>query len=338
MKSSTKKNMDIFYQENKHLLSRTVAEYPINEENFVKWINKYENPDLKSVASLFRKYTRYVSHTEFVGKIGSICAGVRDKSKGFDNVVLMMNSDVKKSNFWVAFLTYHFLNDIITDIVADTLSNFIPENPTNKVLGIICDDASYTGSQISVMMGKIPTTVEVFFVIPYISTIAKKKIKKKAPKNISFSTEIEEFKSFEENLNKENINGLNYRQIKNKYRDIPFGKMTIYFSHKLPDMVSVYQTIYSFGIPFTKNDILKGFDYEPLSLIQNCSPPKGIDTQQLWNLYDLQDTVGIENMCPLPFYKLYKYKFSNVDIYDIRDVLYTHSIKQRDFKEYKNEI
>jgi hypothetical protein len=157
-----------------------------------------------------------------------------------------------------------------------------------------------------------------------------------SPKNISFSTEIEEFKSFGENLNKENINGLNFRQIKNKYNDIPFEKMTLYFSHKLPDTVSIFQTIYSFGIPFTKNDILKGFDYEPLSLIQNCSPPKGIiDTQELWTLYDLQDTVGIENMCPLPFYKLYKYKFHNVDIVDIRDVLYN---SQRDFKEYKNEI
>ena len=39
--SIDKKNMDIFLNENKHLLEQKIIEHPINEENFIKWIDNY---------------------------------------------------------------------------------------------------------------------------------------------------------------------------------------------------------------------------------------------------------------------------------------------------------
>ena len=319
--SNTKKNMEIFYQENKHHIDNKVQEYPIHEENFIQWIDNYKNPDLKSLASLFRKYSRYVSYMEFYSKIASICAGIREKSSYFDKIVLMLNREVSKSNFWVGFLVYHFLRDIVTDVVVDSLSNLIFGD--EKVLGIICDDASYSGNQIKVMMGQIPSNMTVFFVLPYISTIAMNKIKRLKSKNIIFSSEMEIFKSFEENLKQEKINGLTPKQIKNKYK-LDLSKMTIYFAHKLADMVSIYQTIYSMGAGFDLNHIEQGFfEYKPLSLIQNCDLPKEFpDLTKKWNIYDLQDETTIPKMCPLPFYKLYKYKFSNKYISDISNVIY----------------
>lgn len=319
--SIDKKSIDKFYQENKHLLEQKIIEYPINEENFLKWIDSYQTDDLKSLASLLRKYTKYVSYNEFTSKIASICAGIRAQHKSYNRVILCMNNKLNKSNFWTSFLVYSFLKDIITEIAIDSFDNIMNIKEEDKVLGIICDDTSYSGNQLKVLMGKIPKDFTVYMVVPYISTIAQSKLKKVSD-NIFFPSEIEVFKPFNENIAKDKIGNISARKIAEKYK-LPIKFSTIYFSHKLADMVSIFQTIYSFGFPFSSILIdKKYFKYQPLSLVKNCDLPKEFpNILPTDNIYDIQDLTGVEKMCPKPFYKLFKYKYNNEEIKDLYSLI-----------------
>lgn len=324
-----------FYEQNKKVFDYIpLKSHPINEENFNKWISNHnpynlnELKDLTILASLFRKYSRHVSYTEYRAKVASICASIRSQKDNYDSIVLCVNSNMNKSNFWVAMLNYHFLNDIITDVVGDELINYSPKNG-EKALGIICDDASYTGSQLSGMIGRIPDYIDVVISVPYMSKTALSKIKS-ISKNILFPSEIEIFLNFYENLSKDVINGKKGGAliIAKKYKFFD-KKYTIYFDHKLADMYSIYQDIYSFGIPlniwgsYSKPEDIK---FIPVSLITGCdlTPYLKEWIEGKYSNDDIQDifSTDLQKMCPIPFYKLFQYTYNGKkikSIYELRN-------------------
>jgi hypothetical protein len=82
----------------------------------------------------------------------------------------------------------------------------------------------------------------------------------------------------------------------------------IYFDHKLADMVSIFQNIYALGTDLGKKT------EDPITIIKNCESaygnvdPDSLVAPQYFTEHDkrhadLQEIVGISNMCPRPFYK-----------------------------------
>ena len=273
------RNVHDFVRQNKDIIDQKVNTYPIDEENFVRWI-KNHSPKYQEIASEFRSKTTHVSFDQFKQILGQICAEIRSYKHNYQNIVLLLPELLKKSNFWVAIYMFHYLSDIITHVVPIINGASFIEG---KTLIIIPDDASYTGKQIIIYASTL-TPHDLLFAIPYISTDAKKHIKRSlgGKDNILFCDSTVEFK-----------------KIKKRY--------AIYFDHKLADEISTYQLTYALGQDEVTND--PEFIYEPMSLIQGCELYKIVDNPSKLKTDDILNVVGNDKMCPSPFYKNIQYMF-----------------------------
>jgi hypothetical protein len=159
-----------FVKENEQdIIEQKVNTYPINEENFLKWINNHSER-FKSEASDLRANTIHVSFLQFTETLCKICAEIRSVKDSYKNIVLLIPDMIKKSNFWISLYMFYYLNDVITHVCykiegASTLKE--------KTLIIIPDDCSYSGTQI-IAYFSIKTPHHILFAIPYISKEAKK--------------------------------------------------------------------------------------------------------------------------------------------------------------------
>lgn len=342
--SVCKNSFHQFYEENiEMLLTYNPKEYGINEENFEIWINRQETKELKKLSKLFKKYTRYVSYDEFLTKIKNICKDIINNKNNYNNFVLYVKYDTKdikknmiKSNFWITLLHYHFLHkelgkklDIYIDIEEFSNINLeLYKQKDKKILLIICDDASYSGEQIRIIFRELLLKEKIdkdnyfLFSIPYISNFSlftiKEMFKDMEFKNeqLNLSDETEKFYGFREELEKKVENKKLLEYAKNK---INIERHTIFFNHKLPDRVSIFQDIYAFGTSFFGT--LKS-DEKSISLIKGC------DMTNLYNKWkdltmtekiDIQ-SIDMNAMCPEPFYKKFKYTGNIVDIEELRQL------------------
>lgn len=314
-----------FYEQNKDIINGYIAkEYQINNENFDIWINKQETKELIELSKLFKKYTTYIPYNTFIEKIKNICENdiLKNKRK-YTKIILFIQNNMDKSNFWISMLHYHYLNetkDMEIIVVTDSkkyireFKNYV-DTDNSKTLLIICDDASYTGLQINKFIMKyvhiIPTDISILLSIPYMSNYSKNNLTQLfntlsfKKENILLSELTEIFYTFEENLINDNI----YKKYEKYIIDekIDIKKYTIFFNHKLPDMISIYQDIYAFGVSLKNND---NTEY-PLSLIVNCDLTKFYDEwKKNIKKYDIQD-VALDKICPYPFYKNFIYMYNN---------------------------
>ena len=300
-----------FYKENKEVFDYT-STYPINEDNFTKWINNHSD-EYKPLASEFRAKTRHVSYTEFKGRLGQIIADIVSyiNKKGFDKIILYVYQHLEKSNFFISLYIFSLLYvnntikpklHIITDIKDMIISD------SNDLI-ILSDDASYTGNQFREFFAPIPINTKgtFFLAIPYISNEAYEKISSlfinKFPSEdcVLFSEYSDKFEKF--------INAYI-----NSLKTFKSPRYTIYFDHKLADAVSIYQLTYAMGEDGEKETVTgdPDFKYERMSLIKNCPPIMDSDITS----FDIKQN----KVCPPPFYKLYQYKHNGVPIKNIKEL------------------
>jgi Leucine-rich repeat (LRR) protein len=302
-------NKDVF---KKLCLQNTIVPeqtYGINEVNFQAWIDR-QSEQYKDIALVIKKNTRHISFTEFYNTIKSMIADLQIISKQYDQVYLVIGH-MRKSSFWVAMLMYKFLveihkEDLITQIIKDFM---VPLNVDKNILYVYCDDASYSGMQLDQTFHMIDSDCyhDIFLLCPYISLTAKKTLSDF--KKLVLSSSIQTFYSLKHCIQSDpNISD------KNKLLDI-LGKLQlntdghmIYFDHKIADMVSIFQNIYALGTDLGKKT------EAPITIIKNCELAYGnVDPNSLvspeyltaedMRQADLQEIVGINNMCPRPFYK-----------------------------------
>jgi hypothetical protein len=299
-----------FVDENKQIYDVVVKEYPIHEENFIKWINNHSS-DYKEIAFSFREKTRHISFSQFKQVIGSIFA---DVSKHIletqpEKIILYVYPECNKSNFLVALYFYQLFyinDDFRAKLYIFTDSRDLAKIATPNDIVIIPDDASYTGSQLSNFLSDISTPSSYFLAVPFMSNEGFESIKKtlseKPGLKVVVSEQTQHFELF--------VNPKNPHHEK---------KYTIYFDHKLADSISIYQLTYAIGIDNEYENVTNdpNFTYEPLSLIKGCEVPE-IDTDRY--IEDLQAEVGIENMCPPPFYKMFTYTYKKKPVKDIEKI------------------
>lgn len=304
-----------FVIENQGLFEINVKEYPINEENFMKWINNHSEP-YKKIAFDFREQTRHVSFGEFKQVIGRVFADVSKHIIDFQpsKIILYVFPECQKSNFMVAlyfFQLFYRSEDFRKKLHIFTDPKDLHHLATKNDIVIIPDDASYTGSQLSNFLGEIKTPSNYFLAVPFMSNEAfiliSKTLKKIDDIQVIMSEQTQKFNLF---TNEKNA------QHEKKY--------TIYFDHKLPDTISIYQLAYALAVDSDKGALENvtndpDFIFVPMSLIKGCDVP---DIEMPIDNYieDLQTYVGIENMCPPPFYKMITYTYKQNIVKDIERI------------------
>lgn len=315
-----------FCKENAHIIDdcRKYPSHPPHQENFERWVNNHQEGLARKTAIRFRDATRHITVCEFLNKFEEICKEIREyiKEKKFERVFFYVNTDakLKKSNFWLALYMFPLIEESITHVftMMSDINILTDYEKDLKTLVILPDDASYSGSQMADNLGGInpQPNVEVMIAVAYVSDYAINYIKESVKEtkneddmslNLCIPHATEYFYKFK--LDKEmypaGINNLLY---------------TIYLDHKLPDMVSIYQTTYAIGHGFgkEKGSVEEGepydYLYEPLSLVSGCeiyrtmkiNPYLIISSEK--SVTDLADFV--DEMCPFPIYKKISYRFN----------------------------
>lgn len=343
-----------FCKENSYLMddSRKYPSHIPHKENFEKWVNNHTQGLPRETASRFRDATRHISFCEFLAKFEEICTEIREyiaKMK-FNRIIFYVNtnSNLTKSNFWLALYMFPLLEKFITHICTEIKDvNLLTEKTPNvKTLLILPDDASYSGMQMKEnLMGINPDeNLEVMIAVAYISDYALNYIRSNLIENlhICITEATEHFYKFNLDQKMYSI----YPQT-----DETNLLYTIYFDHKLPDMVSIYQTHYAIGKGFgkAKHSVKDGepFDYvyEPLSLVTGCelytkiteNPYLVVANKSQKRIVDLSNhIIDDEKMCPFPTYKAIEYRYKGKEI-DEMNTLSTHitdilpNIKLKDF-------
>lgn len=329
-----------FCKENAYLVDdcRKYPSHPPHKENFEKWIHNHTPGLARETAIRFRDATRHISFCEFLNKFEEICAEIREyiaKMK-FNRIIFYVNtnSNLSKSNFWLALYMFPLLEKYITHICTEIKDvNLLTEyDPDIKTLLILPDDASYSGMQMTEnLMGINPhENLEVMIAVAYISDYALNYIQSNLIKNLTLSIPhtVEHFYKF-------NLDQKMYPISTKTDENLLY---TIYFDHKLPDLISIYQTQYAIGKGFgkAKHSVKDGepFDYvyEPLSLVTGCelyakiteNPYLIVSNQSQRRIVDLANLiVDDEKMCPFPIYKDIEYRYKGKEISDM-NTLSTH--------------
>jgi len=325
--------------ENQPKLKNDMKSYPLDQENFEKWVNNHHpGTTARKVAERFRVASRHVSFTEFFTKYDDICNEINDhlsKNK-YEQIVMYVNSDkkLKKSNFWLSLYIFPRLKlpfeklFICTHFeVLDTLDF------SKKTLIIVPDDASYSGTQMEqnlIVVSEFKfTDLDIMLAVGYVSEQARDRIKLRFPKSrLLICDATEYFPIFRIDENEED----ELSEKRNLY--------TIYFDHKLPDMVSIYQVHYGIGLGFGEE---KDFNYVPMSLIKGCETYKYISenpyvisrNETKARIVDLQDEVE-DKMCPYPPYKQISYKFRGENINNLQRLMFNEFDMELDC-EYEEE-
>ena len=305
--------------ENQESLTSGMKTYPIDYENFEIWVNKHPEGTPRNVAERFRAASRHVSFGEFFRKYDAICAEINEylSENEYEQIFFYVNTDssLKKSNFWLALYMFPRLELPVDKLFIGTNIDLLKDlSKSKKTIIIVPDDASYSGLQMRTNLSQISkftfTHMDIMLAVGYMSREARRLIKDLFPNsNILTCSATEYFPVFEIKPDE--------RKELGEYTEL----YTIYFDHKLPDSVSIYQLQYGIGLGFGQEFNSK---YVPMSLIKGCKNYEGVTRDKLeqmsTNRYerplDLQTITP--NMCPYPPYKKIVYTFEGNVVKDIK--------------------
>jgi hypothetical protein len=349
-----------FYDENKHKIQMPLIDnYPINYNKAKYWADSQCDKESREFANDIISFTQYISFPEFMNRLKKVCVSYKKTYSKIEHkdtkFILILPFKLIKSNMWVSLLAFEFLKDIIDDVYYNVTSVYNEtidpkSNLYNKTVRcIMCDDCSYTGSQLE-SISKFNTSIinypnkpsppsvysttwlewyknvnteantyikkisiakfSVDLVIPYMSILAQTKLK--SIHYIKIPDDCLVFPIFSQmvNLSKIATPILNeFRSTFQYHNDIS----AIYFDHKIADTLSTFHKIYLLAPLFncSVNNLSVGF-------IENCDTTTPDNINIYDNYMDLGDILG-DKVCPPSYYKHIKYtfnnKFINTDLY-----------------------
>ncbi len=297
--------------------------YPLNYQKLEEWINKHHKCD--EDIQIFTRYvigkTKYVSFVEFISKFQQSIMDFLNQFKTIKEKnpnaywVLYRGWDQNKSNNWLALIMVFFLKlntslDMYPTCVSSqedftieqhNFAHFAKDYNDPNAYIVCCDDASYSGFQLTEQLSvkrNFTPTFNLILLVPYITDKASQYILSWLP-NCTFYTQerlytayellekigffkrknVEDIMHFEEKLAKQfKTNSLVLKDC-----------VPVYFDHKIADSVSSFPTIYASGVTAEcAND--------PFSFIERCEPVplefSNVGTSK-------------EDKCAPPFYKAY---------------------------------
>lgn len=130
-------------------------EHTINDIKAAEWINAHEQEELKRLAAILIKITRYIPHEELKTEIERNVVNLKDKidrgeiDKSLPFIFLV--SETKKSNYYISLLYYHYWMKHKLPNITYVISKLFLFEDLN-IFNIKCnlfdiDDMGYSGSQ-----------------------------------------------------------------------------------------------------------------------------------------------------------------------------------------------
>jgi hypothetical protein len=293
------KNIDI-------ILNIRVPEHPPNNQDIRKWIDKHEDLIDKQIAYCIANNIQNVSYKDLLGIFNDIVNELVVLQEFVKRkICLVLPVHTTKSNFiftvlfsWLCEKKNIFFTSILPDIAEPT--------PDDETLFILVDDASYSGNQIGVVVKRISrgNQSKVFLAIPYISTTAEQFIKNKiqSQHQLIVPSSCKRFKNIQECIDEQKADIV----IESKLITDILKLHLLYLDFKLPDSISIPQTIFAYGYKLRDSG---GKTYkdpdEVLCFISDC---KELYREHLYIRKDVLDINRIIDVqCPNPFYKRIKW-------------------------------
>jgi hypothetical protein len=287
--------LDEFVEKNKGLFSMSsdemkISKHPPNYKNIQIWLKKHENTPEQSLSVILANNILNVSYDTMVKVFNNIVNELfvlQESSK--KRLYIYVPNVVEKSNFFFTVFFYWLckLKNIefigVVEKYTDYADNII----------VIVDDASYSGIQLSTHIEDLGSNdADLFIAVPYISDNAKK-LMIKTNNRVIIPSSTTTFYSIRE-LIQQGVD--KYIPTKGIGRD-----HLLYFDFKLPDYVSIPQTIFAYGYNIAEHFT---FQYEDskdvLPLISGCDEAyrKHICHKGVMDINDV-----VKPQCPNPFYK-----------------------------------
>jgi hypothetical protein len=305
---------DLFVEKHKdQFLEIKVPEHPLNIENVGKWIKKHTDPLDITIATIISTNITNVSYDNIVDKLNGVANELYILSKTNIPLFLYIPTETRKSNFFFTVLFYWICKkkDIrFTDIVSNSNRYFNTTDDPNII--VMVDDASYSGGQICDILSiqDIKYNHQIFFAIPYISDTARLFIAKDIEPftSVIFPSSIETFKNMTTIVKEYDEELVDKIKIYDRYVQTLSDKHLLYIDFKLPDSISIPQTIFAFGYRLSDpdNTSYKTED-EVLSFISGCEETYKRGLGKPKGVLDLNDEFLIP--CPNSFYKNIIWKF-----------------------------
>jgi len=278
--------------------------YPLNIKNINKWLNKlkkFKDEELNTFGYCISKTIRHISFVEFYNNLCKLGFKLNEfiNNNLIENIIFYFYiPHLHKSNLWVLLLIWKYINTLPNIKIIGNLYYIYSNKTITNYKIIYVDDCSYTSTQIIENLKEVLNNKNVNIFIPYISNKALDKLNSY---NINVFY-IEKFYNFTKLLTESEFDS--YQNVLEVY-DIYLNSedlyneniCNIYFDHKLADFVSVFQSLYAYGL--LPNNKFSG------SFITGCE--KFYETNIInKNVIDLQDELS--EICPVAFYKNINYK------------------------------
>ncbi len=302
--------------------------YIMDEDTKSEWINAQCTPDAKILGKFILDITRHVTYTEFQSRL---LESIYKIPQGTNKKYVIFIQDYvynKKSNLWIASILIDKINKLklkinIFDIVFLTDENYEQKILIYSLCGnyidyIICDDGSYTGTQLLedtnnyIIENSIDKfTNKIYLLVPFISSFAEIKLKNLHENIILLNSD-----KIETVMERAQLLNISTIKVENKDLDIQtqyielatllnkyfpnfydnhsydlIGSMPFYFDHKIADYISSFPSIYEYGIVKPKGEC--NSDNKNIMLIKNCDKIPTINT----------DLINFEIKCIIPYYK-----------------------------------
>jgi hypothetical protein len=319
------RNLNSFTDSNiQNLLTNIkVEKHPINRDNVRKWLalyprgvggdsdvgREYELGDY-IIAKTIANNIMNVSYDEIMFKMNMLANElfiIYTITK--PNLYLYLPTELKKSNFVFTIIFYHFCR--MKGIEFSGVTSTYNTHTSNKMI-VIVDDASYSGDQIYNHIHFLKwinpkETTHYFLAISYISDTAIRLFNSNfIDLNIIIPTSSTIFKSIRSLLNKEELEIVERMPTRKHAIHIEYliDKNLLYLDFKLPDSLSIPQTIFAYGYkigdPWNKT---YSDPNEVLSFIGGCEETFKNNLQINKRVGDINREKLVGGTCPVSFYK-----------------------------------
>lgn len=267
-----------------------------NEDKFFEWVNAH-HPDYRDALKTLKTFINYVPHNVFFSQL----------TKSIDSCNLNLNKFTKqktffllepgKSNQWVTELALKHLkcHDAVDcarlgEKQAKQFTTYLDSTSPRdwpKQL-FVCDDASYSGTQLSEHVLAIwdkykeqGVELELYVIAPYMTNVALDKLKSIKEKNfqaknnklqLNLPTDTQPMQTIFElsnnlsQIDKQNLLSLYSADKENSSAFVQDSGITAtYFAHKLPNSKSFMKALGEGTVVITSNKIENSEEKEPLS-------------------------------------------------------------------------
>ncbi len=281
------------------LLLDVNEKYPLNKTRLQEWVKSHDGCDeeIRIFVENVIAHTKYISHQSFIKAFQECIENFiyefikikKDNPNAY--WVLYRGWSQNKSNNWLATLLIYFLINIDAKdyypLFVSTKDdfNFLPSfsftdfvndfNDPNAYI-VCCDDASYSGQQLSSALMHFNQKYNLMVIIPFITQQAMKKITDTSDNITIFfheylktAKEYLEDINYYQNLSIGDIYSLESKLAKEFKTDsvVLANTVPVYFDHKIADYVSSFPTIYGSGESANCSD-------QTFTFIDNCIPLK----------------------------------------------------------------